>query len=94
LGKLNRASTAAPLPYASNSKVVGQMTAVGFEPTQLELVELESTPLDHSGKQSLPALTKQSADVGKPASTGQPKYEIKVRKIYAARTLFFKVRLS
>ena len=29
------------------------MTAVGFEPTQLALVELESTPLDHSGKQSL-----------------------------------------
>ena len=24
------------------------MTAVGFEPTQLALVELESTPLDHS----------------------------------------------
>ena len=29
-----------------------QMTAVGFEPTQLALVELESTPLDHSGKLS------------------------------------------
>ena len=28
------------------------MTAVGFEPTQLSLVELESTPLDHSGKLS------------------------------------------
>ena len=28
------------------------MTAVGFEPTQLALVELESTPLDHSGKLS------------------------------------------
>ena len=26
------------------------MTAVGFEPTQLALVELESTPLDHSGQ--------------------------------------------
>ena len=25
------------------------MAAVGFEPTQLALVELESTPLDHSG---------------------------------------------
>jgi hypothetical protein len=25
------------------------MTPVGFEPTQLALVELESTPLDHSG---------------------------------------------
>ena len=29
-----------------------EMTAVGFEPTQLALVELESTPLDHSGKVS------------------------------------------
>ena len=28
------------------------MTPVGFEPTQLALVELESTPLDHSGKLS------------------------------------------
>jgi hypothetical protein len=32
---------------------VMNMTAVGFEPTQLALVELESTPLDHSGKLSL-----------------------------------------
>jgi hypothetical protein len=30
-----------------------EMTAVGFEPTQLSLVELESTPLDHSGKLSM-----------------------------------------
>ena len=30
-----------------------KMTAVGFEPTQLALVELEPTPLDHSGKLSL-----------------------------------------
>ena len=30
------------------------LTPVGFEPTQLALVELESTPLDHSGKVSLP----------------------------------------
>ena len=29
-----------------------KMTPVGFEPTQLALVELESTPLDHSGKVS------------------------------------------
>ena len=29
-----------------------KLTAVGFEPTQLALVELESTPLDHSGKLS------------------------------------------
>ena len=28
------------------------MTPVGFEPTQLALVERESTPLDHSGKVS------------------------------------------
>ena len=28
---------------------------MGFEPTQLALVELESTPLDHSGKLSLSA---------------------------------------
>ena len=28
------------------------MTPVGFEPTQSALVELESTPLDHSGKVS------------------------------------------
>ena len=30
-----------------------ELTPVGFEPTQLALVELESTPLDHSGKVSL-----------------------------------------
>ena len=34
------------------------MTAVGFEPTQLALVELESTPLDHSGKLSCLGLQK------------------------------------
>ena len=28
------------------------MAPVGFEPTQLAVVELESTPLDHSGKVS------------------------------------------
>ena len=32
-----------------------KMAEVGFEPTQFTLVELESTPLDHSGKLSLPA---------------------------------------
>ena len=32
---------------------VSEMTAVGFEPTQLALVELEPTPLDHSGKVSM-----------------------------------------
>ena len=30
-----------------------RMTPVGFEPTQLALVELESTPLDNSGKVSM-----------------------------------------
>ena len=30
-----------------------EMTPVGFEPTQLALVGLESTPLDHSGKVSM-----------------------------------------
>ena len=30
-----------------------EMTPVGFEPTQLALVELESIPLDHSGKVSM-----------------------------------------
>ena len=34
------------------------MTAVGFEPTQLALVELESTPLDHSGKLSSTSVMK------------------------------------
>ena len=32
------------------------MTPVGFEPTQFALVELESTPLDHSGKVSFVSL--------------------------------------
>ena len=35
-----------------SSLPVERMTAVGFEPMQLALVELESTPLDHSGKLS------------------------------------------
>ena len=34
------------------------MTPVGFEPTQFALVELESTPLDHSGKVSTAGMTK------------------------------------
>ena len=33
--------------------MICKMTPVGFEPTQLALVELESTPLDHSGKVSV-----------------------------------------
>jgi hypothetical protein len=32
--------------------VGSEVTAEGFEPTPLALVELESTPLDHSGKLS------------------------------------------
>ena len=35
-----------------------KLTPVGFEPTQLALVELESTPLDHLGKVSLPSRSK------------------------------------
>ena len=42
----------APSATSNHQKKIG-MTAVGFEPTQLALVELESTPLDHSGKLSL-----------------------------------------
>ena len=34
------------------AKLLAKLTPVGFEPTQLALVELESTPLDHSGKVS------------------------------------------
>ena len=33
-----------------------QMTPVGFEPTQLALVELEYTPLGHSGNVSVNAV--------------------------------------
>ena len=47
---------AASAPHLSSREgpliVARKMTAVGFEPTQLALVELESTPLDHSGKLS------------------------------------------
>ncbi len=48
---------AAPEPVndlapASERRRQNGMTPVGFEPTQLALVELESTPLDHSGKVS------------------------------------------
>ena len=35
-----------------------KMTPVGFEPTQLALVDLESTPLDHSGKVSSACATR------------------------------------
>ena len=37
---------------ALNGTSPSSLTAVEFEPTQLALVELESTPLDHSGKLS------------------------------------------
>ena len=42
----------APQERQARSAAVQIMTAVGFEPTQLALVELDSTPLDHSGKLS------------------------------------------
>ena len=38
---------------ASPTSFMLHVTPVGFEPTQLALVELESTPLDHSGKVSM-----------------------------------------
>ena len=37
---------------AESRKASPPVAAVGFDPTQLALVELESTPLDHSGKLS------------------------------------------
>ena len=39
-----------PQPIVASANAC--MTPVGFEPTQLALVELESTPLEHSGKVS------------------------------------------
>ena len=36
----------------AKARLPSKVTPVGFEPTQLALVELESTPLDHSGKVS------------------------------------------
>ena len=39
--------------HAGDPHLHCKMTPVGFEPTQLALVELESTPLDHSGKVSV-----------------------------------------
>ena len=41
------------LSCTAGRMAAAEMTPVGFEPTQLALVELESTPLDHSGKLSL-----------------------------------------
>ena len=41
------------LSCTAGRMAAAEMTPVGFEPMQLALVELESTPLDHSGKVSL-----------------------------------------
>ena len=41
-----------PGSQARNAPLHSSLTAVGFEPAQLALVELESTPLGHSGKLS------------------------------------------
>ena len=38
------------------------VTAVGFEPTHLSIVELESTPLDHSGTLPLLACFRKMPD--------------------------------
>ena len=47
-----------------------KMTPVGFEPTQLALVELESNPLDHSGKVSLARLYMHAAPICKHRACG------------------------
>ena len=39
--------------WVLSENLTTRVTPVGFEPTQLTLVELESTPLDHSGKVSM-----------------------------------------
>ena len=41
------------MPHPQDMLDGRKMTAAGFEPTQPGLVELESTPLDHSGKLSM-----------------------------------------
>jgi hypothetical protein len=46
-------STHLKLHHAAILLPVGLMTPVGFGPRQLAVVELESTPLDYSGKVSL-----------------------------------------
>ena len=44
----------AAVPHRLTLRTVPKlMTPVGFGPTQLALVELESTPSDHSGKVSM-----------------------------------------
>ena len=40
------------MPACAGTAATRSVTPVGFEPTQLALVELESTPLDHLGKVS------------------------------------------
>jgi hypothetical protein len=42
-----------PTPHPLDMRDGRKMTAAGFEPTQPVLVELESTPLKHSGKLSV-----------------------------------------
>ena len=44
------------LGEACSCKAHAGLTAVGFEPTQRAQVELEATPLDHSGKLSCEAV--------------------------------------
>ena len=41
------------MPHPQEMRDGGKMTTAGFEPTQPGLVELESTPVDHSGKLSM-----------------------------------------
>ena len=48
----HRSALPSPPPAPPIKGCIGKVTPVGFEPTQLALVELESTPLDHSGKVS------------------------------------------
>ena len=50
---LKRWQVMCPTAATISRQAIAKLTAVGFEPTQLALVELESTPLDHSGKLSL-----------------------------------------
>ena len=57
-----------PSGHSQGSTNGRRMTAVGFEPTQLALAELESTPLDHSGKLSL-TLSSLSSLVPSPSLT-------------------------
>ena len=51
------------------------MTAVGFEPTQLALAELESAPLDHSGMLSWRQKRDKAVQDTKPPAAGR-RYEL------------------